>query len=162
MDRVEPTINDKKLVVEDHVSHQNNLSSSSEDNHNRLNLASPRRRYLGQLLDMLTTWGVFITCLFVMEKLSISQDYSGVFSISLACIYLFLSDALPKGQSLGKRILSISVVSKKTGKYCTLWQSFLRNILTPFLGALDVIFILSKERQRIGDMLADTVVVIKD
>jgi uncharacterized RDD family membrane protein YckC len=39
-------------------------------------------------------------------------------------------------------------------------QSFLRNILRPIFGAIDAIFIRSKKRQGIGDMLADTVVII--
>jgi uncharacterized RDD family membrane protein YckC len=122
-------------------------------------LASPKRRYLGQFIDILVTWAVFLGCLFTANELSIQQDYAGIISVFVAAMYFVFSDALPKGQTLGKKFLNISVIDKRTGKYCTLWQSFLRNMFTPILGAIDAVFILSKKRQRIGDMMANTIVV---
>lgn len=82
-------------------------------------------------------------------------------SVSIAAIYLIFSDALPNGQSLGKKLLGMSVVCKNSGKSCSLWQAFVRNILTPAIGVFDAVFILAKRRQRIGDMMAGTIVVLK-
>lgn len=146
MDRVEPSDRSVRL--------------NEKGIHNKpVILASPKRRYLGQFIDILVTWAVFLGCLFTANELNIQQDYAGIFSVFVAAIYFVFSDALPKGQTLGKKILNIAVIDKRTGKYCTLWQSFLRNIFTPMLGAIDAVFILSKKRQRIGDMMANTIVV---
>lgn len=75
--------------------------------------------------------------------------------------YFLLSDALPNGQSIGKRILGIYVVSKTTGEPCKLWQSVARNLFSPVLGAIDAIVLLGKERQRLGDIFANTIVLRK-
>jgi len=159
MDRIKPTFSSNNIKEESIVSSVDKSELPPNENHKPLNLASPKRRYLGQFLDLLVTWGVFIVCLYTANKLDVQQDSAGIISVVFAGIYLILSDALPKGQSLGKKLLNISVINKQTGNYCTLWQSFLRNILTPILGVIDAIFILSKKRQRIGDMIADTIVV---
>jgi len=159
MDRIEPTFSSNNIKEESTESSVDKSELPPNENHKPLNLASPKRRYLGQILDLLITWGVFIVCLYTTNKLNVQQDSAGIISVVFAGIYLILSDALPKGQSLGKKLLNISVINKQTGNYCTLWQSFLRNMLTPILGVIDAIFILSKKRQRIGDMIADTIVV---
>lgn len=54
------------------------------------------------------------------------------------------------------------VVSEKTGASCTFGQSLLRNILLMVLGPLDWIFIFGERRQRLGDKLAGTIVIIAD
>jgi uncharacterized RDD family membrane protein YckC len=66
---------------------------------------------------------------------------------------------LPNGQSLGKRYTGISVIKLKTGRACNYWESFLRNGLSLFLGVLDLILILLNRRQRLGDLMARTIVV---
>jgi uncharacterized RDD family membrane protein YckC len=68
---------------------------------------------------------------------------------------------MPNGQSIGKKLLSIKVVNKLDGKDCTLVESFLRNITTiiPFVAVLDMIMMFGNKRQRLGDRIADTIVV---
>ncbi len=73
--------------------------------------------------------------------------------------YYALSDALPKGQSLGKKPFGLYVISKSTGKPCSVFQSLVRNVFSPVLGVVDAIIILGKGRQRIGDLMANTVVI---
>lgn len=159
MDRIEPTFSSVNINDEKGITPIEENLYSREANYKPVNLASPKRRYLGQFIDILITWAVFIVFLYIGNSFSVPQDITGISSVFAACIYFIFSDALPKGQTLGKKLLNISVIDKQTGKYCTLWQSFLRNILTPVLGAIDAIFILSRKRQRIGDMMADTIVV---
>lgn len=77
-------------------------------------LASPGRRYFGQLIDFIVTWIVFIIVLSTLNAVGSPRDQTDVISIVVALSYLFLSDAL---------------------------------------------FILSKSRQRLGDMAAHTIVV---
>jgi len=158
MDRIEPTLSSLGVDEDTPFTYTDN-NHSQIDSYKPTNLASPRRRYLGQVIDILITWLVFIVFLHASNEISLHQDYAGIISISAAFIYFVFSDALPRGQTLGKKLLSISVVHKETGNYCTLWQSFLRNVLTPILGSIDALFILTKKRQRIGDMMANTVVV---
>jgi uncharacterized RDD family membrane protein YckC len=137
-------------------------ASLSNANNKPFNLATPRRRYVGQFLDILIAWAIFIVCLNIVNLLYDEKNIASLLSILPAFIYFVFSDALPKGQSLGKRVLNISVIDSTNSHYCTLTQSFLRNILTPILGTIDAIFILSKKRQRLGDMMAKTVVIKND
>lgn len=80
--------------------------------------------------------------------------------LALGIIYFLLCDALPNGQSVGKILLNIQVVGKKTLTPCSVTQSFFRNITFP-LGILDWIFIFFGEHRRLGDFIASTIVVKK-
>lgn len=84
----------------------------------------------------------------------------GIASLGWAVFYYFLADGLHGGQSYGKRWLGMRVVSAETGEPCTFFQSFIRNLLLAVLGPLDWIFIFGARHQRVGDMVAGTVVVI--
>ncbi len=53
----------------------------------------------------------------------------------------------------------MAVIDKDSGKPCDLVQSLVRNILTPLIGIIDCIFIIFGNKQRLGDMMANTVVV---
>ena len=74
-------------------------------------------------------------------------------------MYLLLCDALPGGQSLGKKVTKSSVVHIKTEAPCRYWQSVVRNFPILVLGIFDVIFIVGKQRRRLGDYMARTKVV---
>lgn len=137
------------------------LSAFVSPENQRLNnaFASPGRRYLGQLLDFIVTWGIFLASLSLLNALEVARDPADIISVVGAAMYWIFSDALPRGKSLGKLILGMSVIDKDSGEYCSLWQAFIRNILTPLIGVIDAIFILSKKRQRIGDLAANTIVI---
>ncbi|MFL0805621.1 MAG: hypothetical protein K6L81_18050 [Agarilytica sp.] len=51
------------------------------------------------------------------------------------------------------------VISKSRGKPCSVFQSLVRNVFSPVLGVVDAIIILGKGRQRLGDLMANTVVI---
>lgn len=76
--------------------------------------------------------------------------------------YFGLSEYLMRGQTLGKRWLAIRVV-KVNGFSLDASSVFLRNIFriieNPLLPPLWVVPLLSKNSQRLGDMVAGTVVV---
>jgi uncharacterized RDD family membrane protein YckC len=80
-------------------------------------------------------------------------------TLAAISIYVLFSDALPNGQSLGKRVLGIAVVDAVSKRPCTAVKSFVRNITLVFLGIIDWVFIFGDKRQRLGDMLASTIVV---
>ena len=74
-------------------------------------------------------------------------------------LYLLVCDALPGGQSLGKRFTKLSVVHVETEEPCRYWQSVVRNFPILVLGVIDALFIVGKQRRRLGDFLAKTKVV---
>lgn len=124
-----------------------------------VSLAHPGKRYQGQFIDGLISIGLFAIGIFIRNSFELDDQFSGIIIIVIPFLYYLLSDALPKGQSIGKKLLNISVVHENTGAYCTVTQSIIRNLLTPILGIIEVIFIFMKRRQRLGDMLASTIVI---
>ncbi|WP_227375280.1 RDD family protein [Haladaptatus halobius] len=82
--------------------------------------------------------------------------FSGMFGYFIVLEGLF-------GQTLGKRLLGIVVV-KRSGDPCTMGASLVRNLLRFVDGILSyavalVVMLVNDDRQRIGDMAANTVVV---
>jgi phage shock protein A len=71
---------------------------------------------------------------------------------------LLFMDGFKNGQGLGKKLLSLQVLRLKDGKPCTLKDSFVRRLAGVFQ-PLDFFWTLGRKRQRIGDKLAETVVV---
>ena len=124
-------------------------------------LAHPGKRYQAQFIDGLISILLFIACIYITKTMNIEGVGANIFIVSIPLIYFVFSDAFPNGQSIGKKLLNISVVSKFTGKHCTIWQSFIRNAFTPLLGIIDAVLILGKRRQRLGDLMANTIVIKK-
>lgn len=91
--------------------------------------------------------------------------------------YLFISDGLFEGKSLGKQLIGLRVVSTVTDKACSVRESILRNFMLctgillwkiPLVGWIFMILILvfefmmllgSKEGMRFGDEIAKTTVI---
>ena len=71
---------------------------------------------------------------------------------------LFFMDGFNNGQGPGKKLLSLQVLRLKNGKPCTVKDSFIRR-LTSIFQPLDALWTFGKQRQRMGDKLADTIVV---
>ncbi len=78
--------------------------------------------------------------------------------IALWAAGLFFMDGFKNGQGIGKKLLSLQVLRLKDGKPATLKDSFIRR-LTSILQPLDFFWTFGKRRQRMGDKLAETVVV---
>ncbi|WET07823.1 MULTISPECIES: RDD family protein [unclassified Pseudomonas] len=123
------------------------------------NLAGLGRRLGGQCIDSLMTFFLLFAVGRTAEVFGFPSDVSGVLAVGAAATYYLFSDALPNGQSLGKKLLGMSVIDERSYLSCNLLQSFMRNITTPFLSVLDWIFIFFGSRKRLGDMLASTVVI---
>ena len=77
-----------------------------------------------------------------------------------AAILLFI-DGFGDGQGPGKKLLSLQVLRLKNGKPCSFKDSFVRR-LTSIFQPLDSLWTLGKQRQRMGDKFAETVVVKLD
>lgn len=101
--------------------------------------------------------------------------------VILSVIYLCVCDSIQNGQSLGKRIIGLAVISLEDGRPCSVKQSLIRNlpfILPMFLLIIPIvgwvmfvllilpivileIYLLSKldSGHRLGDVMADTSVM---
>ena len=77
---------------------------------------------------------------------------------AIGAAILFFMDGFGDGQGAGKKLLSLQVLRLKNGKPCTLKDSFIRR-LTSIFQPLDSFWTFGKQRQRMGDKLAETVVV---
>ncbi len=80
-------------------------------------------------------------------------------------LYFFFADSLPNGQSFGKKIFGIAVVSTNSDKSCSISRSFIRNMIfaIPVGGLVELIAINSDEQgRRIGDKFARTLVIKRD
>lgn len=88
-------------------------------------------------------------------------DSSESFFLISAASWLFGllgMDGIMGGRSFGKRLLSLQVVRLKDGKPCTFKDSIVRRF-TAIFQPFDALFAFGKNKQRMGDKLANTVVV---
>ncbi|MCU1737112.1 MULTISPECIES: RDD family protein [unclassified Pseudomonas] len=129
-------------------------------------LASLGKKMLAYIVDL------FIVFLFMAMEVTVSflpfPDNSfirglcavvdNILLITVLGCFL-LGDALPNGQTVGKRLMNISVVGFPVNTRCTVLQSFLRNVPKALFSVLDAFFVLFGFRRRLGDMLAMTMVI---
>jgi uncharacterized RDD family membrane protein YckC len=104
--------------------------------------------------------------------------------ILLGIIYLCIADYIQGGQSVGKKIIGMKVISLEDGEPCSLKQSIKRNLpfiipvsclIVPIIGwlfafflgtvlvTLEIIILFKLDSgHRLGDVMADTSVVSSD
>ncbi len=87
-----------------------------------------------------------------------NPDTFALSGIALWTAGMSLMDGFKNGQGPGKKLLSLQVLRLKDGKPCSFKNSFIRR-LTGVFQPLDFLWTLGKNRQRMGDKLAETVVV---
>jgi len=120
-------------------------------------LAHPGKRFQGQFIDGLIAYILGVIAFYLLHTI-IGKEASFLVAVIIALTYFLFSDALPNGQSIGKKLLKIKVVNKETMQPCSLVQSLLRNITFP-LGIFDWVFIFFGSHRRLGDFMASTIVV---
>jgi uncharacterized RDD family membrane protein YckC len=135
---------------------------------NEYELASLGERLGGQFLDALTGASPVLIGSLISQKIGAGVSVGGITvgdmsfwgGMAIFVFYLLFQDGLPKGQSIGKRIMRTAVIYVATGRPCSLLGSVARNVIQ-VLGVFDWIFILGRKRQRLGDILVGTVVIRK-
>ena len=80
---------------------------------------------------------------------------------AIGAAILFFIDGFGDGQGPGKKLLSLQVLRLKNGKPCSFKDSFVRRLAGIFQ-PLDFFWTLGEKKQRMGDKLAETVVVKLD
>ncbi len=121
---------------------------------------APREtRLAGQIIDCVIALGpLFLTTLLFGYPESGTQVLA-IAAVCWALFYTFMADGLVGGQSLSKRWLGMQVVYADTREPCTFTSSLIRNFLLTLLGPVDWIFIFGEQHQRLGDKLANTIVI---
>jgi uncharacterized RDD family membrane protein YckC len=117
-------------------------------------LASIGQRFSSQFLDDLVAIAVGVVFYLAAKALVLPLELAMLGFV----LYVLLCDGLPGGQSVGKRFTRTSVVHATTDEPCRYWQSLVRNFAM-VLGVIDAVFILGKQRRRLGDYLGRTKVV---
>ena len=118
-------------------------------------LASIGDRFTAQFIDGLAAISIGAGLFYLAKVLGWPLEFAILGWIA----YLIFCDAMPRGQSIGKRLIRIAVVHVDTEQPCTLWRSIVRNVPMVTLGIVDAVFIVGKQRRRLGDFLARTKVV---
>lgn len=119
-------------------------------------LASIGDRFTAQFIDGLAA--LTVAAIFLLANNALSLLFWFVAPLGWL-LYILFCDALPGGQSLGKKFTGSAVVHVKTGRPCNFWQSFVRNLTLVVLGIFDWVFIMGEKRRRLGDYLAGTEVI---
>ncbi|MBO3699486.1 RDD family protein [Roseivirga sp. E12] len=126
-------------------------------------LAGIGERLLAFLIDAVIIFSIYALINFVFDLFNIIQSLAvgGILGL-IVYLYRLLSEVFMNGQTVGKMALSIKVV-KLDGSTPSFAAYFLRWLLEPidfFIVGLGVLFIiLTKNGQRVGDLLAGTTVV---
>lgn len=132
---------------------------------NEIIIASRKSRVFAYIIDYVILNFVVLAPLIMLMVMAGEKGNNGLmfFSIFGGIILFFLiygfKDAI-KGQSIGKRLLGIAVREKENHNAIpSVSKLFLRN-LTQVLGIIEfIVLAVNKDKQRLGDQLAKTVVV---
>lgn len=136
-------------------------------------LASKTKRWLACVIDYLIYWVLFTIITYCFGEVVIDEDHDRVHEVT--GVAGFLAIVLPwfllfpgiefynKGQTIGKVIFRIRTVHED-GSPLTLGKAVARHLLDcidylPFLGITGIIVASNnKNKQRLGDMVAKTIV----
>ena len=137
----------------------------------QLRMAGPYVRALAYLLDLIVRVGIVALCGLVLLLGSMVLGFKVAYGLYLLVsflvmfFYYIIFEAGKRGASPGKRVMGLRVVDT-SGAPITFGQAFLRNMLRfadgmpiPSYGFGLLSTLLSKRFQRLGDLLANTVVV---
>lgn len=125
-------------------------------------LAGLGPRLIAQILDSILGFMPLIVFALLAVALGLDDVIKGWMIILggvFVLVYLVFQDGMGRGQSWGKRMQSIAVVDERTGEPCKYGQSLVRNVSLIVFNLIDCVFIFRRTRQRLGDIIAKTLVV---
>ncbi|MBC7588172.1 MAG: RDD family protein [Chitinophagaceae bacterium] len=128
-------------------------------------LASVGERMLACLIDLLIFVGYSIITFLLMNTI----NYSGFQWLSLLLFlpivfYSLLSEVLMNGQTVGKKVMGIKVISltgeqASLGQYMIRWLFRILDLWISFFVLAVIIIAASEKHQRLGDIIAGTTLV---
>ncbi|MDM5329966.1 RDD family protein [Neobacillus sp. CF12] len=127
---------------------------------NKIILASRKSRVLAYMIDYAVLGVVSVPLMMLMIMAEENEANAPIFLLFLVLFLLYALKDAAKGQSVGKRLLGIGV--RKQENYAeipSISKLVFRN-LTQILGFIEfIVLAVNKDKQRLGDKLAKTVVV---
>jgi len=136
-----------------------------------LRMAGPYVRVIAYLLDLLIRIGVLIVAGLLLQLMgfifgfNVAQGLNMLLMFVMMFFYYIIFEAGKRGASPGKRVMGLRVVDT-SGAPISFGQAFIRNMLRfadglppPFYGFGLLSTLLTKRFQRLGDLLANTVVI---
>jgi uncharacterized RDD family membrane protein YckC len=121
--------------------------------------ASRMNRLLGQIIDGVIGAGPLIIAAIFSSFSNTLGTILFIAGIAWSVFYYLFADGFTGGQSFAKQMLDMHVIDAKSRTPCGYGQSFVRNLLLAILGPIDWVFIFGERHQRLGDMVAGTVVI---
>lgn len=125
------------------------------------------RRFFSFILDLIigsAVASIFVDGLFSFTGLNVSNTVYGLLKTLLLLLYFTISTYMTNGQSLGKMIFGLKVVSLD-GNNLTLPQVITREFFGRFIHTYGILFLLyimtglTERKQNLSDMFADTSVI---
>lgn len=136
----------------------------------KFRLATRSARTFALFLDLITTC-IGSTCLSFLigllftlvsgDSVLLNTPMFSSLNFMLWILGFLLMDGFKDGMGFGKRALSLQVIRLKDGQPCTFKDSIVRRI-TGIFQPFDILFSFGSRRQRMGDRIAETVVVMYD
>jgi uncharacterized RDD family membrane protein YckC len=123
-------------------------------------MASRSTRFFAKLFDGMVLVAIMLPSFLSSAPTGDLQSMTWLTKISILVFifYLLFQDGLG-GQSIGKRVMRISVISASSRRPCNIFQSLVRNASIVIFSIVDVLLITNHSQRRLGDWLAGTVVV---
>lgn len=121
-------------------------------------LASLWNRLVAFLVDMTIIFLLTIVGGELIMRLGVTNEALAVYPL-LIVYFIVVAKKYPS-QTVGKKLMGIATVDKATQQPPKLWQVVVRNFTRVFW-IVDLLFMVSENRQRLGDMLAKTIVIKK-
>ncbi len=132
-------------------------------------LAGTITRFIAWMIDffVIITASIFLSKFFLLVEyinLDLAQALNIIFYFLISIGYGIAAEWYWRGQTIGKRLLSLRVIDKNAGKI-NFHQIFIRNLLRvidmlPALYLIGGLFnFFTKNGQRLGDIAADTIVI---
>lgn len=118
-------------------------------------IANVGDRLNAQFIDALVAFAIGAAVWWFVDLVDSPRELSWL----MALLYSLACDGGPGGRSVGKRLTGCAVVCIDDGRPCRCLQSVVRNLCMLLLGVVDVMFILGKQRRRLGDWIAGTQVI---
>lgn len=146
------------------MSNDNNnpyVSPTSLDNKTiKVQQKIPNKRVFAFLFDniLITIFTTLISAL----SLTYLDNEASLLSLGISFIYLLLKDTVYNGQSIGKRIVGIQIISSTENNFLSNRDLMLRNalLIIPIVPLIEYFVMrFSNLERRLGDRLADTRVI---
>jgi uncharacterized RDD family membrane protein YckC len=116
-----------------------------------------KNRFKAFIIDIsiLGILGIFILVIFMIN---INKHFLYIYGLMIAIIYsLFFCKDIINGQSIGKRILKLQIVSEN-GKPASLKNVIIRNVIA-LLQPIDALYMINNRGNRLGDIICKTKIV---